>query len=74
MQHELNDREDGLRHCKVCNGGEGSLPSDCPGKKMPAETDEAVYAGLIDFVDGTWRPGNTQQAAGAMVRGTTVKG
>lgn len=60
LDHSFNEREDGLLHCKVCNGGEGSLPTNCPGTKMPAETDDAVYAGILDFVNGTWVPGKAQ--------------
>lgn len=55
IKHQLYDREDDLHHCQVCNGAEGSLPTDCPGDKMSAETEEAVYAGKIDFVGGAWR-------------------
>ena len=54
MKHEFYDREDGLAHCKVCNGGEGSLPTDCPGEQMSAETEELVYAGSLDYRDGVW--------------------
>jgi len=54
MQHIFYDREDGLQHCKVCNGGEGSLPTDCPGTKMTAWQDEAVYAGSLNFAGGVW--------------------
>lgn len=61
MNHEFYDREDGLHHCKVCGGAEGSLTIHCPGTKLPAETDEAVYAGLIEYVDGAWVPGAHQR-------------
>lgn len=55
IKHQFYDREDELRHCQVCNGAEGSLPTDCPVDKMSAEIEEAVYAGKIDFVSGAWR-------------------
>lgn len=61
MSHVFHDRGDGLSHCKICNGAEGSLTTDCPGRKMPAETEEAVYTGLIDYADGAWRPGVGQR-------------
>ncbi len=63
MEHKLHDREDGLAHCMVCNGGEGSLPSDCPGYRMPAETEEAVYAGILDYQNGQWVAGPEQLIA-----------
>lgn len=63
MEHIYHDREDGLAHCKVCNGGEGSLPSECPGTRMPADTEDAVYAGMLDYKNGAWRAGALQRAA-----------
>ena len=56
MNHDYHDREDDLLHCKVCNGGEGSLPTDCPGQRMTAEQDDAVMAGQLDHKNGTWQP------------------
>lgn len=53
-EHKYSDREDGLAHCMVCNGGEGSLPTECPGTKMSMETQDAVYAGRCDFIGGKW--------------------
>jgi len=52
--HQLDDREDGLAHCLVCGGAEGSLPTHCPGERMPAELQDAVYAGQVDYVCGHW--------------------
>jgi hypothetical protein len=49
-EHVYIDREDGLAQCSVCNGGEGSLPTACPGKSMGASLQQAVYDGDIDFV------------------------
>lgn len=59
MDHIFHDREDGLAHCKVCNGGEGSLPTECPGRQMTATEADAVYAGQLDFVGGTWASATT---------------
>lgn len=56
IDHDYYDREDGLSHCKVCNGAEGSLPTHCPGTRMSADTDDQVYAGVLDFRDGRWVP------------------
>ncbi|MEW6115633.1 MAG: hypothetical protein AB1553_01875 [Nitrospirota bacterium] len=44
----------GLAICKICGGAEGSLPTECPGEKMIAHQDEAVYAGKLDFFNGQW--------------------
>lgn len=54
MEHQYHDREDGLAHCKVCNGGEGSLPSECPGRRMTDDEEADVYAGKRDFRQGQW--------------------
>lgn len=54
MQHVFHDRDDGLSHCKVCNGAEGSLPVECPGTKMTAWQEEAVYKGRLQFSNGQW--------------------
>lgn len=54
MEHVFYDREDGLSHCRVCNGAEGTLPSGCPGTRMSERVAEAVYAGQIDFRAGSW--------------------
>lgn len=54
MNHNYHDREDDLLHCKVCNGGEGSLPTDCPGQRMTPEQDDAVMAGQLDYRNGVW--------------------
>jgi len=35
--------------CRVCGGAEGTLPTDCPGRRMSAEEENAIYNGLLDF-------------------------
>lgn len=53
--HDFYDREDGLKHCKVCNGAEGTLPTDCPGRPLTeSEADRIYLAGNLDFQEGTW--------------------
>jgi hypothetical protein len=42
----------GLFACTVCDGAEGSLPTDCPGTKMTTEQSDAVYAGDLDYREG----------------------
>lgn len=44
----------GLLLCTRCGGLEGSLPSQCPGQRMARSTEEAVYAGYLEFRDGVW--------------------
>lgn len=51
-KHTFEDREDGLASCTVCGGGESSLPTDCPGRRMTADEMDAVSAGRIQFKSG----------------------
>ncbi len=44
----------GLGHCTVCDGFEGTLPSECPGRKVEAEHLQLVYNSTLDFKDGRW--------------------
>lgn len=44
----------GLAHCTSCGGAEGTLPTHCPQSLMSDETEAAVYAGSLDFIDGAW--------------------
>jgi hypothetical protein len=46
--------EGGLILCTVCNGAEGELPADCPGRPMTREEMLAVQAGKLDFHNGVW--------------------
>ena len=39
----------GLFFCTVCNGFEGTLPTDCPGIRMTEKQADDVYAGKIDY-------------------------
>lgn len=43
--------------CTVCNGAEGTLPTECPGRLMSSARQEHIYAGRIDFKDGEWIKG-----------------
>lgn len=45
----------GLLSCTVCKGGEGSLPTVCPGRPMTEEEQDEVYRGELDFIGGMWR-------------------
>lgn len=53
--HVYHDREDGLAHCKVCHGAEGSLPTQCPQRKMSDAEEDAVYAAQLDYRDNHWQ-------------------
>lgn len=44
--------EGGLFSCTRCGGGEGSLPSDCPGERMDYDLENAVYDGRMNFIRG----------------------
>jgi len=46
-----------LAVCEVCGGGEGSLPTECPGVKMTGDQQDDVYAGKTDYRDGQWVDG-----------------
>lgn len=43
-----------LFYCTVCQGAEGSLPSECPGKPISEENQQLIYQGTLDFQDGSW--------------------
>jgi len=53
-QHIWETRNDDLAACEVCHGGEGSLPVDCPGRRMTLVEQDSVYAGKLDFHGGQW--------------------
>lgn len=39
----------GLAFCETCHGAEGSLPTCCPGERMPACVETAVMFGHCDY-------------------------
>lgn len=47
----------GLGACTVCRGFEGTLTTDCVGKRLQEPTLNAVWKGYIDFIDGRWVSG-----------------
>jgi hypothetical protein len=47
--------DDGLSHCITCAGAEGSLPTHCPQSRMSMDTEDAVAAGELDFINGEWK-------------------
>lgn len=45
----------GLGACTVCNGFEGTLTTDCCGRKMTEDEERRVYKeGTLDFQNGAW--------------------
>jgi hypothetical protein len=44
--------EGGLYSCVTCGGAEGSLPTDCPGRRMTSEEQDEVYAERLNYVRG----------------------
>lgn len=57
--HKCNEDDcmiclDGLSSCNSCGGAEASMPTDCPGVRMTVDQIDAVQAGTLDFVAGSW--------------------
>ena len=46
--------EGGLASCTVCGCAEGSLPSECPGKRVSEGDQERIYARKLDYRYGAW--------------------
>lgn len=45
----------GLAHCTVCGGFEGSLTTDCAGRRVTGEEIRRIYdVGDLDYRDGGW--------------------
>lgn len=45
--------------CTICDSGEGTLTTDCPGHRVGMDTQDLVYSSQIDFKDGEWVPGRS---------------
>ena len=54
MNHTLEYNEEGLARCTVCEGVEGELPTECPGRPMTLEESDGVVLGDLDYKDGKW--------------------
>jgi hypothetical protein len=60
MNHTLHICDDddcfvcrgGLASCNICGGAEASMPTDCPGRKMTADEQDAVQAGTMECFGG----------------------
>ena len=44
----------GLALCDVCRSLEGALTSECAGRYLSQDEENAVYAGILDYRDGMW--------------------
>lgn len=45
----------GLGWCTVCDGFEGTLPTECPGRKITEEEAAKIYKWKsLDFINGEW--------------------
>ncbi len=48
----------GLSICEICDGAEGSLTTDCCGRKLTSDELDRIYESEdMDFRDGKWREG-----------------
>lgn len=48
----------GLAFCTVCGGAEGTLTTECCGRKITKEEEDRIYKqGDLDFRDGKWISG-----------------
>lgn len=53
----------GLALCTVCGGGEGSLTTECCGRRITKEEEDRIYKqGNLDFRDGKWISSMTLRA------------
>src|SRR5687767_4309219 len=52
----------GLAMCEVCKGFEGSLTTECCGRKLTPQEEHEIYTeGMLNFRDGKWlRESNTK--------------
>jgi hypothetical protein len=40
--------------CKLCEAGEGTLPSHCPGEPISSDDQTLIYHNTLDFHLGAW--------------------
>lgn len=55
-KHNLIEVEgmEGISFCSICNGAEGSLPTDCPGHRLSNDEADQILDGQLDYIDGRW--------------------
>lgn len=56
LEHALNVVRgyEGLSECTVCNCAEGTLPTHCPGVRVPYRVQNMIIKGVVDFVGDRW--------------------
>ena len=52
----------GLGYCTRCQGFEGTLPQECPGKPMFEWQKSGVWKGVLEYQNGAWTYGLTEMA------------
>lgn len=45
---------EGLSQCTVCHCAEGTLPTACPGVRVPGRVQTLIIRGVVDFVGDRW--------------------
>lgn len=43
-----------LWYCTRCNCAEGTLPTTCPGVRVPYRVQDLIIKGVVDYVGGRW--------------------
>lgn len=45
----------GLAYCTVCGGFEGTLTTDCCGRRLTEDDEHRIFdLGILDYRDGAW--------------------
>lgn len=44
----------GAVYCTVCQGRDGDLSTDCPGRELTVAERNAIFDGDLDFKAGAW--------------------
>ena len=63
MEGRCNVCDGGLAICTTCNGAEGTLATRCPGFPVPGATQDAIYAGRLDYREGGWVAASNRQTS-----------
>lgn len=57
MPSQIQDRNGQvcLSLCKICEGIEASLPTECPKRFLNSNEHDLIQQNKIDFIDGEWK-------------------
>lgn len=44
-----------VKHCRVCNGSDGMLTTECCGRTLSENEEYEVYCDKLDFINGKWK-------------------